>query len=145
MLKAIDVAEWFVNKNKEDQGKDLSLLKLTKILYFCQGWFLAEKDKPLFDDDIVAWEYGPTVRAVNEYFERIDRNSGSLKYTERNRFGEFGVEVSDFLNEMWKASKDKAASEMVNSCVSHRIWKYAFRDGTIISKEDMRKFFKNKA
>ena len=34
----------------------LGQMKLQKLLYFMQGWYLSLYDKPLFDEDFEAWE-----------------------------------------------------------------------------------------
>ncbi|MDR1037284.1 MAG: DUF4065 domain-containing protein [Deltaproteobacteria bacterium] len=60
---AIAVANWFIGQNQIDQS-DLTHLKLQKMLYFAQGWYLAYRDVPLFEDPIEAWKYGPVVRSV---------------------------------------------------------------------------------
>jgi uncharacterized phage-associated protein len=40
-------------------------LKLQKLLYYSQGWYLALNDaQPLFDDRIEAWVHGPVVPIV---------------------------------------------------------------------------------
>lgn len=44
--------------------KDISPLKLIKLAYICHGYFLAIKEKPLFDDPVEAWQYGPVIRDI---------------------------------------------------------------------------------
>jgi uncharacterized phage-associated protein len=39
-------------------------LKLQKLLYFAQAWYLAWYDEPMFDDRIEGWERGPAVPRV---------------------------------------------------------------------------------
>ena len=46
-------------------------LKLQKLLYYAQGWHLAEHGRPLFDDPIEAWPNGPVVPAVFRRFKRF--------------------------------------------------------------------------
>lgn len=43
-------------------------LKLQKMLYFVQGFALAEWGEPLFTDEIQAWTYGPVVPSVYEQY-----------------------------------------------------------------------------
>lgn len=67
---AMDIANyivWYVNQNFSKENY-LSPLKLQKILYYVQAYFLAKNDGvPLFEDNIEKWQYGPVVR--NVYFE----------------------------------------------------------------------------
>lgn len=66
MAKAFDVAayivKWFADQFKEDN--DLTQLKLQKLLYYCQGHYLAWKKKPLFPEPLQAWDHGPVVPTV---------------------------------------------------------------------------------
>lgn len=43
------------------KGCRVTNLKLQKTLYYVQGYYLARYDRPLFDDEIVNWAYGPVV------------------------------------------------------------------------------------
>lgn len=54
-----------------EHGDYVSNLRLQKLLYYSQGWYLAEHEEPLFDDPIEAWVYGPAVPAVYERFRRF--------------------------------------------------------------------------
>ena len=40
---------------------DLTNMKLNKLLYFAQGYYLKKYGRPLFDNAIEAWEHGPVV------------------------------------------------------------------------------------
>ena len=39
-------------------------MKIQKLVYFAHGWHLALKDKPLLNEDIQAWEFGPVVERL---------------------------------------------------------------------------------
>ena len=44
------------------QGKkNYDLLQLIKLCYLSYGWYLAYYDKPLFDEKVEAWKYGPVI------------------------------------------------------------------------------------
>ncbi len=58
---AQDVANYFIFKAQEEGQELLSNLKLQKLVYYAQGIYLAEYGIPLFDDKIIAWQYGPVV------------------------------------------------------------------------------------
>lgn len=51
--------------------REITNLKLQKLLYFAQGHYMQEHDgKPLFEDDFQAWAHGPVVPNVyDEYKE----------------------------------------------------------------------------
>ncbi len=65
----IDVCRHVINySNEHDYG--VSNLKLQKLLYFIQAYFLTNKkdNTPCFDEKIEAWDFGPVVpEAYHEY------------------------------------------------------------------------------
>ena len=52
-----------------EHGDLLTNLKLQKLLYYAQAWYLALYDEPLFDEDIEAWVHGPVVRSIYNRFK----------------------------------------------------------------------------
>jgi len=75
MADVIDVANYILEISREespDGENDLiSNMKLQKLVYLCQGYALALHDRPLFPDQIEAWEHGPVCpplyHAVKKY------------------------------------------------------------------------------
>ena len=75
MLKSYDVALYFLFRARElEAGDTISNLKMQKLLYYAQGHFLATYKKPLFDDKIEAWKYGPVVKEVYDKFKIYGRS-----------------------------------------------------------------------
>ncbi len=71
MLSAAAVANEFLKLQREDpHSPSLDQMKLQKLVYYAHAWHLAINNKPLFDDDIEAWPWGPVVR--NLYIEFKD-------------------------------------------------------------------------
>ena len=60
MANVQDVAKFFIglanDQANNNQGDMMTHLRLQKLLYFAQGWNLARYGKPLFDDEIEAWQ-----------------------------------------------------------------------------------------
>ncbi len=61
-----DTCDYIISKTEQD---GLSLLKLQKLLYYCQAWFLAFGKGPLFDGKFQAWVHGPVSRHVYDRFK----------------------------------------------------------------------------
>jgi uncharacterized phage-associated protein len=57
------VAEYMIAFSRE-VGDPLTNLKLQKLLYYAQGWYLALYDVPLFGERIEAWPHGPVVPPI---------------------------------------------------------------------------------
>ena len=64
MLKAKDVAKWFVDNTDVSSGSQITPLKVQKLLYYAQAWHLALYDKPLMDARFEAWAHGPVCPEV---------------------------------------------------------------------------------
>jgi uncharacterized phage-associated protein len=45
-------------------------LKLQKLLYYVQAWSLAWRDRPLFEEPIEAWQYGPVVEQIYQRYKK---------------------------------------------------------------------------
>lgn len=73
-MKAIDVANFFIDLYNSVPEGQVTNLSLNKLLYFAQGHSLAENGKPLFDEPIEAWQYGPVVPSVYHTFKKHRRS-----------------------------------------------------------------------
>ena len=51
MAEVLDVAAYILKK----QGP-MTAMKLQKLVYYCQAWSLVWQSKPLFPNDIEAWQ-----------------------------------------------------------------------------------------
>jgi len=63
MADVIDVANYILEISREESEDGeyelISHMKLQKLIYFCQGYFLALQGRPLFSEPIEAWPHGP--------------------------------------------------------------------------------------
>lgn len=59
MLTCFDIADSFLSKADEDAGDAVTNLKLQKLVFYAQGYFLAIYDRPFFKEAIEAWQHGP--------------------------------------------------------------------------------------
>jgi uncharacterized phage-associated protein len=65
MATAAAVSRHLVHLASADpEGEGMTPLRLHKLLYYCQGWYLAWYGHPLFAERIEAWRYGPVVPDV---------------------------------------------------------------------------------
>jgi len=71
VYNALDVSRYVINYSN-DKGYDISNLKLQKLLYFIQAYFLIKSkgERPCFDDRIEAWDFGPVVPSVYHEYKR---------------------------------------------------------------------------
>ena len=57
------VANSLIEKGR-DANRPLTPLQIIKLVYFCHGWMLGLYHKPLIEQDVEAWLYGPVVAEV---------------------------------------------------------------------------------
>jgi uncharacterized phage-associated protein len=68
-FKAKAVANEFLSLAKRD-GRTLSPMQLIKLVYFAHGWYLAVTGKPLLDEHVEAWKFGPVIPSVYHEFKK---------------------------------------------------------------------------
>lgn len=106
MYDVFEVVNWLRVKNNADMRQDLNIEELTqmkamKLLYYIQAASLSITGKRMFDNDFVAWKYGPVVEAVHE------------KY--KGQRGIVGEITDDDLHDYSKLQSDATASSILNS------------------------------
>lgn len=140
---ALQVAKWFLAYNRNamnDEGADyISNLKLQKLLYYAQGSFLAVKDKPLFTDEIVAWQHGPVVE--NIYHEYKANGANGIRFDEDFDFSQFTDEENELLSEVYDTFGQYSAWKLRNMTHNEAPWKSTSLN-SVISQEKIKQYFK---
>jgi uncharacterized phage-associated protein len=73
MFNIEDITKYILaNRDSEEV---ISHLKLQKLLYYCQGFYLAICDKPLFSESIHHWDHGPVIPAVYNTYKNHGANN----------------------------------------------------------------------
>ena len=72
--KAQEVAHFFLSKIDVETGEVITPLKLQKLVYYAQAWFLAFSARPLFNDSFEAWQHGPVVRKLYFHYKEFGFN-----------------------------------------------------------------------
>lgn len=72
-MRALDAANYLIYL-MNDSCEDLTNMKLNKLLYYAQGFYLKKYGIPMFEDEIEAWEHGPVISSVySAYKENSNR------------------------------------------------------------------------
>ena len=78
-------------------GKNkLTPMKVQKLVYFAHGWHLAALNKPLIDETIEAWQFGPVISSL--YHDLKYNGSGGINSLIDSGFGVNGRIDSDDAN-----------------------------------------------
>lgn len=73
MISAHQVADFFISFSRE-HGDYISNLKLQKMVYYADAWFLVNNGTPLIEEDFEAWIHGPVVRSLYHRFKEYRWN-----------------------------------------------------------------------
>jgi len=138
--KVKDIANKLLHRAYVDEESELMTnMKLQKMLYYEQGFHLAYFGTPLFEADIVAWQYGPVIPEIYNFYKENGKKglmpSDSpiiLEETEENLF-----------NEVFEVYNEFSASGLVTQTHSEKPWQEAAPNG-VISTETMKSFFSNR-
>jgi uncharacterized phage-associated protein len=60
---AISVARYILSR-RQAKGDAVTPMQLIKLVYIAQGYMLGQYGRPLFNEAVQAWEYGPVVPSV---------------------------------------------------------------------------------
>lgn len=65
-FEAIAVANAFIKRRTASHGSlpDLTPMKIQKLLYFTQGWYIKGKNEMFIADFFARWKYGPVIPSL---------------------------------------------------------------------------------
>ncbi len=146
-LTIFDVANFFLKIVDRDSGSTITPLKLQKILYYAQGYYLAYFDKELFPEDFQAWAHGPANEEIYDKYKKYDFNM--IPYpTEKTTDVEDAI--GEFLNDIWHTFGIYDGKYLEEQTHKEKPWieaRKGYAPGekcqNIISKESMKEFFKS--
>ena len=140
-LSAQNVANYFLSLPDEESGDSISNLKLQKLCYYAQGFYLAFFDKPLFDDQIEAWQHGPVIKSL--YHEYKEHGAMGIPSIDKLDLSIYPKRVSELLNEIYKLYGQYSAWRLRQLTHREPPWREAYdRGGAVISHKSMKDYFK---
>ena len=156
--KVLDVCRYVINySNEKDYG--ISNLKLQKVLYFIQAYFLTNTPDgiPCFFERIEAWDFGPVVpEAYREYKQYgssnipvmisfIDFDDDDIWNSERKMYDSDVISVIDkqLINAVIDKFADYSATDLVTLTHKQAPWKEAYvpHKNNEITIEAIKKYF----
>ena len=144
MLKAIDIANFFIDLANNDPDDCMTNLRLNKLLYFAQSWCLVKLNRPLFEEDVQAWKYGPVIPSVYKKLKKYGRER--IKNTVGNYSADiFSSDELEILIEVANIYCKFSSPALVD--LTHKIgspWQQIYcknKSNQIISKESLKNYF----
>ena len=141
---AVSVANSIIKLAKERGVTDLTPMKLQRLMYFAQFWYVKNFNKFLINDWFSRWEFGPVIPSiyhqlkyygsnpVSSYIWLLSANNEAIVYMMGNNPAAW-----NFLNEILDIYGNLDGFEL--SAITQRdssAWSSG-RSGTAITKQDM--------
>ncbi|HTF66488.1 MAG TPA: type II toxin-antitoxin system antitoxin SocA domain-containing protein [Edaphobacter sp.] len=63
------VAEYFLFL-ADNERRPLSPMQILKLVYIAHGWMLGLHNRPLVNEPIEAWQYGPVIRSLYQRYKK---------------------------------------------------------------------------
>lgn len=159
ICKAAHVANLILNR-ADAEGRDISILKLLKLVYIFFGWTSAfHTNRPdLFSDRIEAWKYGPVIPSLYYELRRFGRKpikrdralvydpsaDASPRVALESEIDD--KEVLKTLELLWNSYKDAPAEHIVALTHQEKTpWREVYDEkeyGTEIPKNLIRNYYK---
>jgi uncharacterized phage-associated protein len=145
MQSARDVAQYFLSlAHTKGVGEPITNLKLQKLLYYAQGFYIALYDGPLFSDDLEAWTYGPVVPDIYHQYKRY--GSGVIPAPEEFANAAYDQGTQNFLNAIYARYGHLSAPTLLEMTHQESLWRDAMLSrmnmcGGFITVKAMKAFF----
>ena len=139
MVNALDVARYLLTLVNEEEGDLMSNLKLQKLLYYTQGYYLAMYGKPLFPDEIQAWSYGPVVPNVYHEYKRHGRSA--IPVPKDADLSMFSSTECDLINGIYRDYGQYEASVLMHLTHEELPWQSTQRND-VITHNLLKNYFK---
>lgn len=143
MHTASQIAKFLLGLANQN-GDTITNLKLQKLLYYAQAWYLVNNsNNKLFSDDIEAWLYGPVVPEVYNEYQSFGRSPITIEVSIQNDFPDICQHVRQFLQEFSETFFGFSATELVGMTHQELPWNEAVKNGyhTKINTDTMFRFY----
>lgn len=138
----LHIANKIIANTNVEEGELISNLKLQKLLYYVQGFNLAIFDKPLFDEDIEAWMYGPVVASVYQNFNKF--GSTAITIDKTDSIASLSPEEEELFREVLLEYGQFSAIKLMNMTHEETPWRVTFYEQpkSVISNDLISDYFK---
>jgi len=111
---SVDVARLILElAEKSPEPELITHLRLQKLLYYAQGWSLALRKKPLFDEPLEAWKDGPVARRAYAMFKKYKKYPIPFEKTSVDQ-AVVDKQDRDFIIGVWRRYRRYSAFELRN-------------------------------
>jgi uncharacterized phage-associated protein len=142
----LNVSKFFITKIYPEAGEVITHLKLQKMVYYVQSWYLAFFQSPFFHEDCEAWVHGPVFPGLYDIY----KDFGNKPITKLTRFNEniFNNDQKFILNMVWQVYGKYDAKYLEKLTHIEYPWKKVResykkdeRSSEVIVKEDIKDYY----
>ncbi len=144
MASVKDVARYFLSKTISNaKNKRITNLKLQKLLYYAQGFYLAMFGNELFPNKLEAWTYGPV--CPDAYHEYKKYGSNPAEYDECSGRHTLTDDQKKFLDEVYNVFGQCSAWKLKDMTHSESPWIENYgKANNEIPKKRLKSYFKTR-
>jgi uncharacterized phage-associated protein len=124
MYSPSDISKYFIYKAKVDKDFNdtgITPMKLLKLVYVANGWYLGLNSKALIDEDVQAWKFGPVVESIYHDYKLYGKSnieSDDVLTLENNEYkNNLTDEDKEFLSQIWSVYKEYTGLQL--SALTH--------------------------
>lgn len=147
MYDVFKIVNWLRVRNNADMRtnpnvEELTQMKTMKLLYYIQAASLSITGHRMFNNDIVAWRYGPVIEEVHEKYRGHRGIVGEITENDLNDYSELqnDYEASSILNSIYDVYGYSSAYDLMRQTHSEKPWQET-PQSEVISDKAIKDFY----
>ena len=141
MIEASDAAKYFLYLAQQNDDDSISNMKLQKLLYYAQGFYLAIFDTELFSERLEKWVHGPVVPSIYHAYKQFGNQP--IPYEGDLDVDNLDTDARELLDEVYEVIGQFSAYVLRNKSHKEPPWQNAVNGG-YISNTVLRDYFKTR-
>lgn len=130
MNSSVIVANRFLQLAEAKKDK-LTPMQLLKLVYIAHGWMLGLYGRPLINDKVEAWQYGPVIPALYKHVRNYKGEPVTKKISAYFDDGDLDETECDVIDQVYDAYGDKSGMHL--SRITHAKgtpWYLTYEEGS---------------
>ena len=144
MASVLDVASYFIAKGADSEPNDISNLKLQKLLYYAQGFYLAINERPLFNEDLEAWTHGPVSPDAYQKYKSFGGTAIDPPDSPANTVAPFTPDDLELLDDVYGEFGQYSAWKLREMTHTEKPWRDHEASASVIPHATLRDYFETR-
>lgn len=125
-ISALDVANYIIDLSQKT-GEPVTNMKLQKLLFYSYAWYMVETGKKLFDDEVVAWKYGPVIVAAYHAYEQY--GADTIKEADDGDPDKLNSLAKEIIEDVFNVYGGMGGIDLANLSHTEQPWLQTFEEG----------------